>query len=114
MVHRLSLALLLLLGCLLLGCLPRVQLAPEGGHGNDVAREVPYPPPPARVEILPAPPHDDAVWVDGTWAWNGRDYQWQTGGWRLPSEDAYYAPAKLLRRRNGMLLYLKGQWHEPR
>lgn len=52
------------------------------------------------------------MWVDGTWEWNGRDYSWRNGGWRMPSEGAYYAPAKLLRRRNGNLLYQRGEWVE--
>src|SRR5689334_3320659 len=41
--------------------------------------EVAFPPPPARPEIVPDKPSDDAVWIDGEWAWRGRRWAWRSG-----------------------------------
>jgi len=95
------------------GCRPHLRLAPTGEHGDRLVRTVPYPPPVAQVELIPAPPSPEAVWVDGSWRFNGRDYLWKSGRWQLPKPGAYYARPKLVRRRNGELLYFGGHWHEP-
>lgn len=44
------------------------------------------PPPPARAELRPSKPHPRAVWVPGSWVWNGRKagYRWVEGHWRKP------------------------------
>ena len=74
--------------------------------------EVPYPPPPARVEVIPPPPREaGAVWLDGEWAWLGKGWSWQTGGWVVPPADAYFAPWLVYRLENGRLLFASGAWH---
>jgi hypothetical protein len=42
------------------------------------------PPPPPRDEVRPKPPSPDALWVSGSWRWNGTDYLWTDGTWRVP------------------------------
>jgi len=71
---------------------------------------VPYPPPPARVELIPPAPSDTAVWVDGTWRWTGRDYIWIAGRWQEPIEEAHYAPAKTERLPDGGVSYSPGTY----
>ena len=95
------------------GCAPRLPVAPRGSHADDMPELVPFPPPPARVELIPPRPNQEAVWIDGTWMWTGGRYEWQPGGWAQPVPGATYAPANLVRRRNGELLYYRGVWRVP-
>jgi hypothetical protein len=73
--------------------------------------EVPYPPPAARVEIIPRKPRDGAVWLDGEWQWEGKVWAWEPGGWVLPPTGAYLAPWVTYRQENGKLLFAPGSWH---
>ena len=76
--------------------------------------EVPYPPPAALVEVVPAAPKENAaVWVDGHWIWRGRYYVWQRGGWLLPPEDAVYAPWQSLLAKDGRVVFAPGTWYGP-
>ncbi len=43
-----------------------------------------YPPPPAQVERLEAPPDPRCQWLDGSWEWVGRRWQWKQGAWGVP------------------------------
>jgi hypothetical protein len=95
------------------GALP---VPPTGPHGpDDLAVIVPYPPPPARVEILqPSPPElKNPVWIDGEWQWRGRRWDWLPGRWEEPYPGAYYAPATTVRRADGALVWFAGVWHFP-
>ena len=38
-------------------------------------------PPPRRVEIVPARPEREYVWIEGHWAWVSGDYAWRPGRW---------------------------------
>lgn len=73
--------------------------------------EVPYPPPPARVEMIPEKPREGAVWVDGEWAWRGKRWSWEKGGWAMPPEG-FYAPWVLVRREDGSLYHVRGRWFD--
>lgn len=109
-----SRVILVVVAVALAGCAPRVPLAPTGTHEGDIPELVPYPPPPARVEMIPAQPDADAVWMDGTWIWTGARYEWSPGRWQRPTPGAYHAPASTVRRRNGKLVYFPGVWHARR
>ena len=41
-------------------------------------------PPPDRIEVIPAAPADDFIWVQGHWVWraNRNDYEWSAGHWQ--------------------------------
>lgn len=41
-------------------------------------------PPPLEVEVVPARPYSDAIWMPGYWSWYDRDrvYYWHKGYWR--------------------------------
>lgn len=94
-----------------LGCPARVPTAPEGSHEGDMPVPVPYPPPAARAEVIPPQPSENAVWVDGYWMWKGSDYSWNAGRWVRPGPGTVYAPAMVVRRRNGELLFYPPKWH---
>src|SRR5690242_5439674 len=54
--------------------------------------EVPYPPPAALSEVVPARPKvADVVWLDGEWLFQGTGYVWHRGGWVVPPRQAGYA-----------------------
>jgi hypothetical protein len=74
---------------------------------------VPYPPPPARVETVSAPPDENAQWIDGSWQFEGQRYVWVAGGWQHPPPGKVYAPPLLVRRVNGDLVYFPGRWLDP-
>jgi hypothetical protein len=93
------------------GCTRYLPSPPVGDHDLGTPVPVPYPPPPAKPEVVPPQPSEDAVWVDGTWRWTGRNYAWESGRWLVPQPGDYHAPAMTVRRRNGELMYFAGTWH---
>jgi hypothetical protein len=75
---------------------------------------VPFPPRPPPVEIVPAPPRPGAVWVDGTWTWEGDRYAWQPGYWSLPPEGAAHTRWVIVRRsEDGQLFFAPSSWQGP-
>jgi hypothetical protein len=86
-----------------------------GSHSGDELIVVPYPPPPARVEIIPARPADKrSVWIDGEWVFQAQRWTWQAGRWVVPDPRAYYAPPTTVRLSDGTLVWFAGTWHAPR
>lgn len=55
-------------------------------------------PPPRRVEVIPARPGPEFVWIGGYWAWASREYVWTPGHWERPP-----------RRR---VHWVQGRWHK--
>jgi hypothetical protein len=81
-------------------------------HPPDSFIEVPYPPPPSRVEWVPEQPKSGSVWIDGEWAWIGSRWAWVYGRWVFPLEaPASWARWELVRRGDGSLLFAPGVWH---
>jgi hypothetical protein len=105
---------LLLAVLLASACGSRLPAPKLGPHpvGSTSYIEVPYPPPAARVEVVPPRPKEpDAVWVDGEWSWQGKRWVWQPGGWVSPPAGGYFAPWLVYRLDNGRLLFAQGAWH---
>ena len=75
---------------------------------------VPYPPPAAFAETVPEKPAASAVWVDGYWAWRGKLYVWQRGGWVVPPLGARYAPWRLHYSKDGTLLFAEATWYDAK
>ena len=75
--------------------------------------EVTFPPPPARVEHIPSIPHEDAVWIDGEWAWQGSRWAWKAGRWVKPPENAKFSPWTSTRDHLGTLYFASGRWRAP-
>ncbi|NUP05226.1 MAG: BcpO-related WXXGXW repeat protein [Polyangiaceae bacterium] len=93
------------------GCSAGLPAPPTGPVQKRDMIEVPYPPPPARVEDVPAPKRVGDVWIDGQWDWDGRRWRWQAGAWVSPPPNAYFTPWTTERRDNGRLYFARAAWH---
>jgi hypothetical protein len=87
--------------------LPAPAYVPQA---TEALEEVDFPPPPARVEYVPARPADDAVWIDGESTWQGRRWGWKAGRWVVPPANASYAPWTTARDELGQLYFAAGRW----
>ena len=93
-----------------------VSRLPAPSYAQNVSSaydEVPYPPPPARVEFVPKPPQKGAVWLDGEWTWEGTRYAWKRGRWVLPPANARFAPWTATRDATGVYFIAEGTWRDP-
>lgn len=102
-----------IVGCALAACGSRVPHPSYAAPSATELVEVDYPPPPARVEFVPAKPAGGAVWLNGEWGWAGRRWGWKPGGWVMPPEGAAYAKGALVRRQDGKLLVGSSRWQGP-
>lgn len=89
--------------------LPRPPYAPQP---TTALVEVPFPPPPARVEAVPLQPDRAAVWIDGEWRWRGRKWGWRTGRWVIPPPGVAYSPWTSVRDAEGTLYQAVGVWRD--
>lgn len=95
---------------LLLGCAYRLRAPAFVSQPEGALIPVPYPPPPARVEVVPDAPHSRSVWIDGEWSWQGDRWLWVRGRWVDPPRSAKYSPWTSVRGRDGVLYYAAGAW----
>lgn len=95
---------------LLAGCHGSLPAPPSGPVPADALLEIPYPPPPARVETVPPPKQDTEVWIDGQWTWNGKEWKWTDGAWVTPPPNAYFTPWKVVLREDGRFLFAAAAW----
>jgi hypothetical protein len=104
----------LIAAALALACASSLPAPETRAHPLDATNriEVPYPPPAARVEIVPPKPREGAVWVDGEWSWQGKQWTWELGGWVMPPAKAYFSPWIALRLADGKLVFWPGAWHK--
>lgn len=84
------------------------------GQETEALQQADYPPPPARVEFVPASPRADAVWVDGEWLWQGRRYAWRGGRWVTPPANANYSPWTGTWGKTGTYYIADGVWKDGR
>jgi hypothetical protein len=80
----------------------------------DAFHEVPYPPPPAKVEYVPDRPRKDAVWVNGQWRWLTTDWRWERGGWYAVPPGVGFARWETRRERDGRLSFAPASWRDAR
>ena len=90
--------------------LSRLPRPPYTAHASAELVAIPYPPPPARVEVIPSTPEETAVWVDGEWSWSGRRWNWRRGRWVIPPHGAAFAPWQAVRGAKGNLYIAPGIW----
>src|SRR5262245_59248804 len=83
-------------------------------HSTDALMEVGFPPPPARVEYIPPSPHEDAVWIDGEWAWRGDRWAWTYGRWVLAPSGATFSPWTSVHSLGGTLYFAPGAWRDEK
>ncbi len=101
----------------LAACKSTLPSPPTGPHVAEEPVLVPYPPPAARVEVVPPPPEGQkgAVWIDGEWMWKGRRWVWQPGQWVVPYPGSYYAPPATVRLSDHQIAWFAGSWQsQPR
>ena len=92
---------------------PKLPGPPYTDHPTSALSEVPYPPPPARIEAVPERPKDEsAVWIDGEWIWQTRRWAWKPGRWVKPPPNARFAPWTPVRDRVGTLYLASGTWRD--
>lgn len=73
------------------------------------APEAPPEAPPEREERPPRP-SERAVWVPGSWQWDGRAYVWIEGVWRIPPSAGHaWQPSRWIPSRGGVRL-VPGGW----
>jgi hypothetical protein len=101
----------MVMGMLLLSaCSSSLPRPPTGRVPTAGMMEVPYPPPPARVEVIPPQPGKLDVWIDGQWDWGGRAWQWLPGSWLTPPPNAYFTRWTTMRTIDGRLLFARAAW----
>jgi hypothetical protein len=67
-------------------------------------------PPAERVEVIPASPGGDFVWVKGHWGWRGNEYAWVPGHWVVPERGfREWVPGRWEHDRGGWF-YVDGHW----
>ncbi len=76
--------------------------------------EVPYPPPPGRVELIAAARPSGAVYIDGEWTWTGRRWSWRKGRWVVPPQDAKFSPWAAVRGEDGVMYVASGVWRNAK
>lgn len=105
-------ACVLALGVKIAACGSGIPQPPAAAQPASALVEVDYPPPPARVEMVPKRPSNDAVWVNGEWLWQGRRWAWRPGMWVVSPKNAAYARRVVVRRGDGKLFYAPGSWRD--
>jgi len=79
-------------------------------------------PPRMRVEVRPARPHRDAVWINGNWDRQGDRWEWVSGRWdQRPDRRVRWIGATYsregcpwYRRSNCAYRYVPGHWSNQR
>lgn len=98
------------------GCGGSLRTVPEGPHAatSTLAVVVTSPPPPARIEHVPADPGGNCAWLDGQWVWAGQHWEWQAGDWVVAPPHCHYAEPGLTWVETvgqGALYHLPGAWY---
>lgn len=78
------------------GCSSSLRLVPRSPPPDTLEREfTDFPPPPARIEVIPPDPGGDCAWMDGHWDWKGRRWSWSSGAWVVPPPGCHLTLALL-------------------
>jgi hypothetical protein len=93
-------------------CTPVVRHPAYAPQPTKALVEVGAPPPPGRVEIVPADPVKGAVWVDGEWEWRRERWAWLAGRWVVPPSGATFSPWVFERGLDGKLWCAPGVWRD--
>src|SRR5580658_10579559 len=97
-----------------LGCSSGLRHPPYDPQPESALIEVTLPPPPGRVEVIPAAPTRDAVWIDGEWGWRGHKWGWQPGYWAVTPRDAKFSPWVFVRGADARLWTAPGTWRDSK
>jgi len=76
------------------------------GPSRVVVTDRPNPP----VEVRPAAPYPNYVWIDGEWIANGGSYTWRSGYWAAPRAGHVWVGGSWAARGNGWY-WVRGHWN---
>lgn len=100
---------------LLTACGSSLPAPSSAEHPLSAFVEVPYPPPAALAETVPArPERPGVVWLDGEWSYHGHAYVWRRGGWVVPPPGSRFAAWQVWYRRDGRLMMAPGTWYDSK
>ena len=89
-----------------------VPAEPLSGSTTSTVIVAPEAPPPPRIEVRPAPPRPDMVWMEGHWEWNPQThtYGWTQGTFAEPPRPrAVWTPGHWQQRPDGWV-FTPGHW----
>lgn len=66
-------------------------------------------PPAVKIELKPAKPFANAIWVPGHWNWNGNNFVWVKGHWKKPRHGFVWVPGHWKKQRGGYV-WVSGRW----
>ena len=66
-------------------------------------------PPPARLEVVPAP-RRGYLWTPGYWDANGHKHAWRAGHWERHRAGYHYVEPRWIERNNGWA-FERGRWN---
>jgi hypothetical protein len=95
-----------------MACSRTLPHAPYVPQPTSALVEVGSPPPPGRIEAIPAPPWSSAVWIDGEWAWRRNRWAWKPGAWVEPPPKTRFSPWIFERSPDGRLWVAPGTWRD--
>jgi hypothetical protein len=95
-------------------CSTRLPHPTYTAHATADLVAVKYPPPPAHVELVPARPQPDAVWIDGEWSWRRQKWSWRAGRWVNAPAGSMFSPWIQVRGGDGTLYVAPGAWHDAK
>lgn len=73
---------------------PKVIVTPKPKRPVVVVKRPPMPKKPPRV-VKPRKPHPHAVWVSGSWRWDGKKWVWRKGHWKVTKGKKIKKPIKI-------------------
>lgn len=82
----------------LLGLTAAAAIAPAVSLGAVVV-DISVAPPPARVEVVPAP-RAGFVWAPGYWDWRGHNHVWVEGRWIKGRAGYHWVPDRWVQHGN--------------
>jgi hypothetical protein len=65
---------------------------------------------PAYVDVVPASPGVDFVWIPGAWFWAGGRWEWQRGRWDRPPRRGMVWVGHHYEYRGGRHVFVEGHW----
>ena len=77
---------------------------------RDQTVQAPHAPPPLQVEVQPAAPAPQMVWVPGYWQWDGARFVWIAGRWDLPRSQGATWQAPSWRPGSRGAVFVPGRW----
>lgn len=87
---------------------------PYSPQATTALEPIDVPPPPGRVELIPARPPGADAWVDGEWIPSRGRWYWLLGRWVRTPPGATYSPWAIVRANDGTPLYAPGVWKDSR